>query len=84
MEGHTWVSAGQGYRPRLKPIPVASICHEAQRELDRRQLDDNLEELWELHKDGPTRLWGIKQGSVFRALWFDPKHEVYPTGKKGT
>ena len=83
MEAHTWRSAGRGTgnRPRLKAIPIEAISGEAQRELSRRLLDDNVEELWELHKDGPTRLWGIRQGSVFRAIWFDPNHEVCPSGR---
>src|SRR6185369_818121 len=28
---------------------------------------------------GLVRVWGFRVAHVFEVLWFDPKHEVYPT-----
>jgi hypothetical protein len=47
------------------------------------QLDD-VEDLWEFHLGGETRVWGIRRGAVCYLLWWDPGHEVWPSTKKGT
>jgi hypothetical protein len=45
---------------------------------------DDAEHLVSLRVDGPGRVWGILDRHVFRVLWWDPGHEVYPVPKRNT
>jgi hypothetical protein len=65
------------------PIPVHSIIPEAQHRLEELHLDDT-DDVYSLRINGAQRLWGIKQGDAFLALWWDPEHEVCPAPKKHT
>jgi hypothetical protein len=72
MEKQTWPM------DRSKQIPVENICRGAQRRLEERGLDD-AEDLVELRVTGAGRIWGIRYGSIFAFLWWDPQHEVCPS-----
>lgn len=74
MEQQTWPMN------RSKQIPVANICPAAQRRLEERGLDDT-DDLVELRVNGAERVWGIRHGSIFAFLWWDPRHEVCPSQK---
>jgi hypothetical protein len=86
MEDKNWQTSAPGTenRPRLKSIPFESIIHDAQKEMSRRGLDEFSDNLWELHVDGPTRVWGLRSGTVFRVLWWDPDHKICPSPLKHT
>jgi hypothetical protein len=66
-----------------KPIPFDHLCPEAQRRLVELELDD-YDGLWELRLGGKPRIWGVLSGHVFYPVWWDPKHTVCPSKKKGT
>jgi len=83
IETMTWVQAQQGRRAPLKAIDVGSLCAEAQTRLQDIRHDD-FDSLWELHIDGPTRIWGLKVGEAFCFLWCDPEHEVCPSSLRRT
>lgn len=59
-------------------INVADICKEAQKRLRDIQLDD-IDELFSLRISGAKRIFGIRDGRVFKVLWWDPNHTVCPT-----
>jgi hypothetical protein len=63
-------------------IKVKDICVEAQKRLAEIKIID--EELFSLRLSGKERLWGIRENHIFKILWWDPKHEVYPVDKKHT
>ena len=63
-------------------IPVDKISPNAQRRL--RKLDINVDYLWRFRFSSKLRIWGIKAGKIFRVLWWDPEHEVYPTEPRNT
>ena len=63
--------------------PVARLSKAAQERLTRIKLND-VDELFRFRLSGKRRLWGIRRRNVFRVLWWDPDHVVYPTGKKNT
>ena len=45
---------------------------------------DDLSQLFSLRISAKCRVWGILDGRVFKVLWYDPKHEVYPSTKGHT
>ena len=58
---------------------VAGLSKEAQKRLVAIKMDD-IAELWRFRFTGTQRLWGIREGHTFRVLWWDPNHEIYPSG----
>jgi len=67
-------------------LPVNKIIPKAQdRLLDLGYSD--YETLYQLDiKDGygKQRLWGLRVENIFRILWWDPNHEIYPVEKRHT
>jgi hypothetical protein len=35
-----------------------------------------------LRHGGPKRVYGLRVGNVFHVIWWDPKHEVWPSSKR--
>jgi hypothetical protein len=64
------------------PIKVKDLCSEAQKRLTEIQITE--EEIFSLRLSGKERLWGIRECHIFKILWWDPRHEVYPVSKKHT
>lgn len=64
-------------------VKVEQISKKAQKRLTSLKLDD-YETLVSLRLTGPQRVWGIKMQNMFKILWWDPNHEVYPSKLKNT
>ena len=60
------------------------ICKEARERLLAIRLDDEAESLYQLEIGGNERLFGVRHGREFMALWWDPLHTVCPVAKKNT
>lgn len=41
----------------------------------------DMTKIWKLRIGGPGRLWGFLVGNVFHVVWWDPRHEVWPSKK---
>jgi hypothetical protein len=68
------------------PLPVNKIIPKAQRRLIDLGLND-YETLYQLeikNGHGRQRLWGLRVENIFKILWWDPEHEVYPVEKRNT
>ncbi len=68
------------------PLPINKIIPKAQRRLTELGYMD-YETLYQLdikNGSGKQRLWGLRIENIFKILWWDPKHEVYPVEKKHT
>ncbi len=63
---------------RDHPTPRDQLIVDAQKRLEFLSLDD-VDEIRSFHLGGKERLWGIKDGSIFRALWWDPLHKICPS-----
>ena len=50
----------------------------AQKRLAEIKLD-TFDALFRFRFDGRKRLWGIRDQHIFRLVWYDPDHTVYPT-----
>lgn len=48
-------------------------------------IDDGMEQLFSLSLGSEERLWGIVlSDGTFEALWYDPRHKIWPTGPRNT
>jgi len=68
-------------RTRNHEVCVVKMIKDAQKRLEEIKLDD-YDRLWHFRFDGKKRLWGIRNGHVFRILWYDPQHKICPSEKK--
>ncbi len=66
------------------PIKLKELGNEAQKRLTQIKLIGVEEELFSLRLSGRERLWGIRERHIFKILWWDPRHEIYPVAKKHT
>ncbi|WP_343932276.1 hypothetical protein [Nesterenkonia lutea] len=65
--------------------PLDSLCAEARERLRAQGLtEDSEEELFRFRLTGPGRLWGFKSGSLFKLIWWDENHQVYPLEKRNS
>jgi hypothetical protein len=87
MERLTWtevraqITGSQRRRgPKHKPIPVGSLCTAAQKRLAELKLDD-FDELFRFRLGNMERLWGVVHDEVFYPVWWDPDHNVCPSGE---
>ncbi|WP_157930772.1 hypothetical protein [Glycomyces xiaoerkulensis] len=60
-------------KPNRKPP-----TKEAPKRLARLGLDDQTQ-IWRLRTNGPGRLYGYRVGCVFHLVFWDPRHEIWPS-----
>lgn len=80
-ESRTWAEIIAN-RWRDHTVACSRLIPEAQRRL-RVLSKDDLGELWRFRFGAKLRLWGIRRGSMFSVLWWDPQHKICPSRKKG-
>lgn len=81
FEGRTWGDIESDRRNHA--VETASVGKAAQARLVEIRQDD-VASLFSLRLSGRERVWGIREGALFRLLWWDPEHSVYPSKKKHT
>ncbi|HHF7365146.1 TPA: hypothetical protein ACPSKY_000238 [Legionella bozemanae] len=64
-------------------VEINQLIKRAQHRLTEIFLDDR-DELFSMRFSGTKRVWGIRDGNVFKVLWWDPNHEICPSRKKNT
>ena len=64
-------------------MPRGELCRGAQKRLEEICQDDT-DEVFSFRLSGQKRLWGIVQNNIFKILWWDPLHTVYPVKKRNT
>jgi hypothetical protein len=67
-------------KQRDHSVEVEGIIKRARDRLVVLRLDD-LDELFRFRLTGKMRVWGIRDGRVFKILWWDPEHEIWPSEK---
>jgi hypothetical protein len=84
-ESTTWgaivtASGGRSRGTNSHHIPMHELIKEAQnRAIEIGLVED---ELFSLRLDGTHRVFGVLEDSVLNVIWFDRKHEIYPSIKK--
>lgn len=79
-ETMTWAEIYRN-KKRDHSVPTYGIIKEARDRLVALKLDDN-DELFRFRLSGEMRVWGIRQGRVFKLLWWDPEHKIWPSAPK--
>ncbi len=71
-----------GYKGKSKHhnVDINDICQQAQKRLSELKLDEYSDQLFSLRINATFRIWGIRESGYLKILWFDPEHEVYPSG----
>jgi hypothetical protein len=64
-------------------IPAERLIQKARDRLAEIKQDD-ADEVISLHVTGKERVYGIRDGSALKLLWWDPEHEICPSEKKHT
>lgn len=85
LTGKTWGECENEMangRKRHHDHAITDLTTVAQSRL--RQLDENEERIFRFRLKGKCRLWGFRSGDLFRVLWYDPEHSVYPVSKRHT
>ncbi|TWT90835.1 hypothetical protein Mal64_12320 [Pseudobythopirellula maris] len=80
-ESMTW-GAIERDKKRNHSVGVEQFCTAARKRFLELNLD--VDELFRFRFDGVSRLWGIRDRHQFKAVWWDPNHEVAPSKKKHT
>jgi hypothetical protein len=75
FESNTWA---QILGDKSHEVLISEIDKAAQKRLTDLKLLD-IETLVSLRLAGKKRVWGIRNAAVFKILWWDPEHEVYPS-----
>ena len=83
FESMTWAEVNHP-NTGCHPIKVRDLCNEARKRLAEIKVIEFEEELFSLRLSGKERLWGIREHHLFKILWWDPRHDVYPVSKKHT
>lgn len=85
QSGRTWdeiYNDRTGGRERHKKHhdhPIASLSAQAQKRFYENVSDESHDKLFRFRYGGTKRLWGIRDRAVFRVVWVDLSHQVYPS-----
>lgn len=79
----TWREILTTRRKQDHEVDPSAISTEAQGRLSQRVRDVS-GPLWSFRVSGEQRIWGLKLGSEFHVLWWDPHHRVYPSTLRNT
>lgn len=84
-EGMTWsqilsASGGRSHGTNNHYEDIAELIPEAQRRWKAIHLEE-YDRVFSLRLAGVERLYGILEDGIFRIVWFDQTHEIYPTKK---
>lgn len=86
-EGMTWgeiqsasggKSVGNGTNNHF--LYIANMSKDAQKRA--RDINLDVDQLFSLRLTAKERLFGILNNGVFSVIWYDSKHEIYPSSKK--
>lgn len=82
FETRTWGNI-ENDKKKNHYVPVNEICPMAKKRLKELKQED-IDNLFVIHFNNKNCLWGIREGRVFKILWWDPLHEVRFSEKKNT
>jgi len=66
-------SGGKRVGTNHHQIPIMDLCKDAQERLAEFNRDD-IDDVFSLRLTGTIRVYGYKDGRIFRVLWYDPHH----------
>jgi hypothetical protein len=78
FSGRTWSEMDRGDHHYLS---YDSLCGEAKERIRRLRLEDQIEAVFSIKLNGPTRVIGLRYDEKFIVKWYDPNHEFCPSSK---
>lgn len=63
------------------PLDVAKVSTQALERIRAMELEGRTDGLFSLRLGNLKRIVGIRENEVFHAIWYDPKHEFYPSSR---
>jgi len=79
-EGRTWAEIETQNAKHDHPVPVKNLTAKAQARLQALKQDD-VEKLWRFRFSNLQRIWGIRDGRLFKVIWWDPEHKICPSNR---
>ena len=85
FEGMTWgeiikATGGRNHRNNNHYENVSDLTLEAQKRWKDLKLEE-YDRVFSLRLSGKERLYGILLSGIFRIIWYDSEHEIYPIDK---
>lgn len=85
LEGLTWqeimsASGGRSSGTNSHFEDVADLCKEARDRMLELHMEDE-DRIFSLRLTSLERLYGILDEGTFFIIWYDPRHEIYPTAR---
>ncbi len=73
---------GRGSGTKHHHVQVSALIKKAKRRLKQRDAWNDAEQLYSLRLDGKSRIYGIVVGQKLNLIWYDPRHEIYPSPRR--
>ena len=85
LESQSWgeilsATSGRKHNTRNHLIQLIRLDTKAQKRASEINIDE-FDGLYSIATQSLMRIWGLITNGVFYVIWFDPKHEIYPTSK---
>ena len=65
-------------------LDYQGMSQEAKERIRKMQLEEEIDAIYSLSFENQIRIVGIKDKGIFRIIWYDPEHEIYPSTKRNT
>ena len=65
-------------------VCLYDLSKEAQNRFTELKLGEYADQIYSLRLMNKTRIYGILRDGILSVLWYDEKHEIYPSEKKHT
>lgn len=82
LESMTWSEILVGAKKQNHLIPVSDLATPAQRRIEQRRIA--VDELVSLRLSAKERIFGYLEDGVCVVLFWDPRHEICPSGKRNS
>ena len=78
------MTIGQLFNNSGRPCKTYTNPHDIPDGLARKRFLEQYDDQDEIHRlrcGGIKRIYGFRQGNIFMILWWDPRHEIWPSSR---
>ncbi len=65
-------------------LDYPGLSKQAKDRIEKLKLDSDIDSFFSFAFNNLLRIIGIREGVLFHVLWYDPKHEVFPSTRRHT
>lgn len=62
-------------------LSAEGLSKQAKERIKAKRLEDQTDAIYSLALQNVIRIIGVREGATFYVVWYDPKHEFYPSKK---